>query len=274
MPELPEVETICRDLNKTVLLKTITGVKVNDPYIIKGLTAQAFTRQLIQAQVVAIYRRGKALVLSLSNNLHWVVQPMMTGQLVYFYPKESPRIVKETRLVINLSDKGVLIYNDQRRFGHLRLVKDVLSINYFKIIGPEPLTDSFHAGYLASALLKTKRPIKNVLLDHTVVAGIGNIYASEILFKSGINPERPADAIQPREIRLLYRHTVGILNKAIELRGSSMRNYRDGRGQKGEFNKVIQVYARAGEPCLKCEQPIKRIFQSGRSSFFCPMCQQ
>ncbi len=273
MPELPEVETICRDLQQTVLLKKISTVIVNDPLIIKGITPKVFVKELSGQTIQQIYRRGKALVLSLSNGFYWVVQPMMTGQMVCSYPSEKPAILKETRVLVTLSDGGMILYNDQRRFGHLRLVKDVLSINYFRVIGPEPLTNNFNSEYLAQALKNRQRPIKNVLLDHTVVAGIGNIYASEILFRAKIKPTRLAGQIKKNEIMPLYHETVKVLEEAIKLRGSSMRNYRDGRGQKGTFNTLIRVYAKEGEPCVICKKPIIKIVQAGRSTFYCKHCQ-
>lgn len=274
MPELPEVETIARDLNQTVLSKKITAVKVNDPYIIKGLNPKSFIGQIKGAVICGVYRRGKALVLTLSNQLFWVVQPMMTGQMVYVYPHEQPALLKETRLIVTLADGGTLLYNDQRRFGHLRLVRDINSIKYFKIIGPEPLTDDLTEDYLLSRIQASTRPIKNILLDHTVIAGIGNIYASEILFRTRISPLRCGSTIRKQDIVPLIKNIRAVLSEAIVHRGSSMRNYRDGRGQKGAFNKLIQVYARIGQACVVCQRPIIRVVQSGRSTFYCKHCQQ
>ncbi len=268
MPELPEVETIARDLNKAILRKTISSVEVIDPFVVKQDKSQFITR-LVKTRVEAVERRGKALALNLSSGDILVVQVMMTGQLVFNAPPE-----KHTRAVFCFSDKTHLLYNDQRRFGHLKVVANLSEVNYFNILGPEPLSPNFTAQYLHTRLRLSIRPIKNCLLDHTVVAGIGNIYACEILFRAGVSPKRQAKRISRLQAVAIYHHSVEVLNEAIKARGSSMRNYRDGAGQKGSFGNLVQVYGREGKPCVMCGQGIKRIIQSGRSTFYCVKCQQ
>ncbi len=268
MPELPEVETIACDLSKAILRKTISSVEVIDPFVVKQEKSQ-FIARLVKAKVEAVERRGKALVFNLSSGDILVVQVMMTGQLVFNALPE-----KHTRVVFCFSDKTHLLYNDQRRFGHLKVVANLSEVNYFNILGPEPLTPNFSAQYLHAKLRLSTRPIKNCLLDHTVVAGIGNIYACEILFRAGISPKRLAKRISRLQAVAIYHHSVEVLNEAIQARGSSMRNYRDGAGQKGGFGTLVQVYGREDQPCIKCKKTIKRITQSGRSSFFCPSCQK
>ena len=193
---------------------------------------------------------------------------MMTGQLVV-----DGQANAHTRLKFDLSTGQTLLYNDQRVFGQLRVVSDIQEIKYFRIIGPEPFDHAFDAAYMAGYLKKTKRPIKNILLDHTFVAGIGNIYACEILFRSGISPKRIGDKIKRNEIPIIRQQTIDVLNEAIRLRGSSMRNYVGGDGKKGQFNKRIEVYAREGNACVVCTAPVVRIIQAGRSTFYCMKCQ-
>ena len=268
MPELPEVETIRRDLERDILNKIIQSIHIPDGRVLREPSA-AFVRRLKGQTIKAINRRGKALLLTLSSGEHWVVQVMMTGQLVF-----NQAVSKHTRVYFEFNDGTILLYNDQRVFGQMRVVKDPDEIKYFRILGPEPFVHAFNDDYIAQYLKSTARPIKNVLLDHTFVAGVGNIYACEILFRCKITPERIAQKIRSSEIPLLRQETIAVLNEAIKARGSSMRNYVDGAGKKGTFNKLIRVYAREGEACLVCAKPIARMVQSGRSTFYCMKCQK
>ena len=274
MPELPEVETIKRDLAKYVLSQTIRSIKVIDARVIRYVTAAEFIRQLKGKRIEGIDRRGKAIILNLSSGLYFIVQPMMTGQVVHVEADKTPDVVKETKIIFRLSSGDTLLYNDQRLFGHLSLVKDLTTVKHFNAMGPEPLTKAFNPAQLAQALKKTQRAIKPLLLDHKFVAGIGNIYACEILHRAKINPKRCARDLKPGEIKVLHRQTIDVLEEAILSRGSSMRNYLDGKGQKGEFIKRIRVYAREGQPCLTCRKPIERIIQTQRSTFYCRHCQK
>lgn len=267
MPELPEVETIRRDLVKSIQGQRIVSVVVNDARVLRQ-PAKDFVNRLKGQKIEAVIRRGKALIFELESREFLVVQVMMTGQLVV-----NGTMDKHSHIVFNL-DKDQLLYNDQRVFGQLRVVKDLKEIKHFTILGPEPFDNAFNADYVGVYLNKTSRPIKSVLLDHIFVAGIGNIYASEILFQSKISPERLGRQIKKTEIPILLAKTREVLNHAIKLRGSSMRNYRDGAGQKGNFNKVIQVYARTNAPCNVCKAPIIRLVQAGRSTFYCKKCQK
>ncbi len=267
MPELPEVETIRRDLEKTIQGQRIISIDVKDDRVLRQPTKD-FVNRLKGQTIEAIRRRGKALVFVLSGGEFLVVQVMMTGQLVV-----NGQADKHSHIHFSL-DKTKLLYNDQRVFGQLRVVKDLKEIKHFSLLGPEPFEQGFNENYIGACLKKTSRPIKSVLLDHVFVAGIGNIYASEILFQSKINPTRAAQQIRKTEIPLLLKKTRDVLQHAIDLRGSSMRNYRDGAGQKGNFNKAIQVYARDNEPCTVCKTPIVRIVQAGRSTFYCKKCQR
>jgi len=167
-----------------------------------------------------------------------------------------------------------LNYNDQRLFGRLTLFEKLEDVKHFSILGPEPFDAAFNPSFMNEALKRRNVAIKTVLMDHTFVAGIGNIYASEILFRSGISPRRAARRLKFNEIKRLHEMTLEVLEEAITHRGSSMRNYRDGNGEKGTFNKLIKVYAREGENCERCWTPIVKIVQSGRSTFYCKKCQK
>ena len=187
-----------------------------------------FIRRLKGQVISKITRRGKAVIVHLASGEFLVVHLMMTGQLIANGPKD-----KHTRLTFVFSDGSRLLYNDQRRFGRIRLVESLSQIQHFNILGPEPFSQEFNPVYMRQAFRKTIRPIKNVLLDHTFVAGIGNIYACEILFRSRLSPKRQARRISFTEVKTIHRTIMEVLREAIVHRGSSMRNYRDGEGQKG-----------------------------------------
>jgi formamidopyrimidine-DNA glycosylase len=268
MPELPEVETIVRDLNKSIQSKIISDVIVHDAFLLRQKSAD-FIHRLKKQAVAKITRRGKAIIIHLDSGEFLVIQLMMTGQLVFDGMED-----KHTRIRFVFSDVSRLLYNDQRRFGQLRVVAKLEEINHFNILGPEPFSKEFTPHFMRAAFQKKTRPIKNFLLDHTFVAGIGNIYACEILFRSRISPKRQAGRITMAEANTIHRNIVGVLKEAITHRGSSMRNYRDGAGQKGKFNERLAVYAREGLRCPRCQKPILRITQAGRSTFYCGHCQK
>jgi len=264
MPELPEVETIRRDLAKFVLHERILSVQVRDKRILKGLKPGI----LIGKEIVEVQRRGKAVIFCLKPNGYWVVQPKMTGQLIYGQDNEK------SKLTFRLSNGAHLNYNDQRLFGKLTFVRELNEMDFLRTLGPEPLAEEFTGEWLAGRMKKRTTSIKAFLLNQNFVAGIGNIYASEILFRSGIKPQKQAGSLKMREIQTLHQQTIEVLAEAIKLRGTSMNTYLDASGQKGGFMKRIKVYGREHEPCPICQTPITRILQNGRSSFFCKRCQR
>ena len=273
MPELPEVETVKRDLAKSVLGQRIDAVRILDARVIRDIAPDQFKSRLKGRTIQDISRRGKAIICSLDQGYYLIVQLMMTGQLVYL--KALPDVLlKETKVIFTLSNGSHLIYNDQRLFGRLSLIQNLNDFKHFSLLGPEPFDQTFNPGYIRETFKRKSVAVKSVLLDHTFVAGIGNIYASEILFRSQVDPRRRALSLKMAEINRLHQITIEVLNEAIKWRGSSMRNYRDGQGQKGRFNERIKVYAREDEPCEACKKPITRIVQGGRSTFFCKKCQK
>ena len=268
MPELPEVETIVRDLNKSLRGKIISEGIVHDPFVLRQ-KPNDFIKRLKAQAVTTVTRRGKAVIVHLASGEFLVIQLMMTGQLVFNGPPD-----KHTRVKFVFSDGSCLLYNDQRRFGQLRVVSHLSEVKHFNILGPEPFSKEFTPALMRETFRKTSRPIKSVLLDHTFVAGIGNIYACEILFRSLLSPKRQARRISTAEAKTIHRYILEVLKEAIAHRGSSMRNYRDGAGKKGRFNERLAVYAREGLPCPRCQKPICRIVQAGRSTFYCGHCQK
>jgi formamidopyrimidine-DNA glycosylase len=270
MPELPEVETIARDLRRKILDQKIEDITVYDARVIRQ-PVKEFTRALKGRRFKKVSRRGKALILELDNGRYFVVQLMMTGQLI---DSARPRQDKVTKVSLRFSNGRYLHYNDQRLFGRLQVVDTLEQIPYFNKLGPEPLTNGFSPSWLAKKLKEKKVPIKALLMDHTFVAGIGNIYASEILFQSRINPKRPAHRLKKDEVSKLHAAARKVLTEAIRWRGTSMNNYRDANGEKGGFIRRIKVYGRENEDCSRCKTPLSKILQRGRSTFFCPRCQR
>ena len=268
MPELPEVETIVRDLHKTLRRKTFFDVNVHDAFVLRQ-KPDDFIQRIKGQGLKDITRRGKALILHLASGEFLIIQLMMTGQLI-----ANGQPDKHTRVTFKFSDGTKLLYNDQRRFGQLRVVAKLTDVKHFNILGPEPFAKEFTPAFMHEAFRKTIRPVKNVLLDHTFVAGIGNIYDCEILFRSRISPKRQARRISLAEAKTIHGTIIEVLKEAIIHRGSSMRNYRDASGQKGRFNEMLSVYARQGLPCPRCKKPVLRIVQAGRSTFYCGHCQK
>lgn len=272
MPELPEVETIRRDLEQTIKGLRILAVRVLDGRVIRNRRKRDFIKGIQGQTIVDVQRRGKALIFPLEPaGTFLVAQLMMTGQLVVTGRTEPE---KATKLIFTLSNQTHLHYNDFRLFGRLQIVRDLGEIKYFQILGPEPLSEAFHPGQFGPRLKRSRRPIKNVLLDHTAVAGIGNIYASEILFVSGIRPQRPACSLSPDEVGRVVTVTKKILRAAVKARGTSMSTYRDGAGREGRYIRHIRVYGRQGQPCPGCGTLIEKVVMGGRSTFFCPECQE
>ena len=275
MPELPEVETIKRDLQRTILGQTIVDVIFYDDRILNYPSPRLFIQNIKGKNFLEVSRRAKALIFTLSDASFLVIHLKMTGQLILDkVDLRAQKQLKETKVVFELSNGRFLHYNDQRLFGRLTLVKNLEEISFFKKLGPEPLNGIFSAQWLKENLKGRKAPIKTLLMNQNFLAGIGNIYASEILFRAGINPQRPAQKLTLGQIQSLHQTTQAVLKEAIRFRGTSMRNYRDASGERGKFMRRIKVYNRQGQPCLACGQPVRRLIQSGRSTFYCRSCQR
>ena len=272
MPELPEVETVVRDLIPLLTLKTIVkvevpGKKLRRPW--NPLWSQLLENQTIEK----VARRGKWIIISLRSNLQLLIHLGMTGQLCVFNQK-TPR-QSHVNLVFSL-DRGVeeLRFRDIRRFGSADLFLSQQALNEFfesRELGPEPF--NIPEDYWLTTLAKSSRNLKAFLLDQKNITGVGNIYADESLFKSGLNPSRKAESLSKKEALMLAKCIGEVLSCAIENRGSTIMNYVGGSGLMGGYQDEFQAYGRTGEPCRKCGQPIKKIVLAGRSTHFCPICQ-
>jgi formamidopyrimidine-DNA glycosylase len=229
-----------------------------------------FKRGLLGKRIVGLRRRGKALLFSLDSCELLVIRLGMTGQItVTLEPTGMPD--KHTYLILTLENGARVLLRDVRQFGQVFLIplneiEDVLQM------GPEPLHDGFHLSHLQQLLNSTMR-IKTLLMDQRKVAGIGNIYSDEILFTAGISPLRVARSLSSHEMKRLYHAIRKVLREGIRKRGSTIRDFRDGLGKPGRYQHYFRVYQRVGQACVTCKTPIERVRLGGRSSHFCPTCQ-
>ncbi|MFT5386926.1 MAG: formamidopyrimidine-DNA glycosylase [Lysobacterales bacterium] len=274
MPELPEVETVVRDLQKILPGLAIEDVSIYDNRIIHTINDKQFIKTLKGKVFKSVTRRAKGIIITFETGDYLFIHLKMTGQLIYGEDLRLKQNLKETKVVLQLSDKKFLNYNDQRLFGWLIYTKDLSEIGYLNNVGPEPFDDVVTGDWFKEKVRSRKVPIKVLLLNQEFIAGVGNIYASEILYKAKINPRKRSFRLTKKECLSLRDTTVDILKEAILCRGTSFRNYRDSSGREGTFLKSIKVYNNAGKECAECKDTIQRIFQSGRSTFFCNTCQK
>jgi formamidopyrimidine-DNA glycosylase len=270
MPELPEVETVRRSLEPFLVGQTVLQVEVREPRLRRTLVPE-FAQTLTGRTIRAIDRRGKYLHFRLDDQKVWLVHLGMTGQLVVEAHAALPLLHDHVRVA--LSSGQHLRYNDPRRFG-LMVIGTAEEIDAVTMLGCEPLGRNFTTRYLLERTTGTKRTIKDVLMDQRVVAGVGNIYASELLFRAGVHPDRIATTLDQSAVDRVVKATKAVLREAIHHRGSSISDYRDGEGKEGEFQQRFRVYDRDGELCRVCRTAICRKTRGGRSSFFCPNCQR
>jgi len=285
MPELPEVETIRRELAAELPGRTIRAVRVHHDDLILGGTSTRRFRDAVQGRVFGRPgRRAKFLLLPLHDDADGAdreaftvlvrVQLRMTGRFWLDEGRPDPTEFRHPGIELDLDDGRTLFYDDVRRLGGF----DVLTPDAWRAVderlGPEPLERTFTAAALTARLAPSRAPIKNALLDQGRIAGLGNIYASEALHRARIDPRRGASTIVGDEAAALHRAIRGVLREALEGAGTTLRNYRAVNGRSGSFQTRLRVYGRAGEPCRRCRATVRRIVQAGRSTFFCERCQR
>lgn len=286
MPELPEVETIRQGLEKKIVGLTIEGVHT--------LNRNSFnfdSQKVIGQKVLNIWRRAKMLGVNLSGGKTLVFHLKMTGQLVYIdgkerliggHPTSDMRDVmpsKSTVLIFEFSDESKLFFNDQRRFGWIKLFKtqEVEANNFEKLgnLGPEPFSKEFTWLSLKEHLFKhLKTPVKVAIMNQSVIAGIGNIYASESLFLAKIDPRRLVKTLSDEELKKLHETVIESLALSLKYGGSTLSHYVNVEGNKGSYLTFANVYNREGQPCLGCKGVVVKISQAGRGTYFCPECQK
>jgi formamidopyrimidine-DNA glycosylase len=273
MPELPEVETIRRSLRPRIVGKRISAVEVRESRLRRPVPRN-LSHRLVGRRIEDVERRAKYLLLRLTGGECVLVHFGMSGSLILHSIPAAP--VRHDHVRIRLSDGSEMVLNDPRRFGLLKVVAsaNLASTPELRALGTDPLDDEFTPEYLRSRLRESRRAVKNLLLDQTALAGLGNIYSNEALFRARIRPTRRAHRVRTSEIPALREAIRVVLREAVELGGSSIADYRDGEGRPGYFQLRLRVYDRAGEPCTECATRIRRIEQAGRSSFYCPACQR
>lgn len=286
MPELPEVETVRRGLAELIVGKVVTRASHDTPKSFPN-AAKDVEMFLIDAMITDVRRRAKVLIIDLNNEYSLLVHLKMTGQLVYVgdvrfgagHPSDS--LVNNlpdtsTRVTLEFTDGSKLFFNDQRKFGWIRLLPtiEIPNIDFMKKVGPEPLEADFTADQFAERFKRRARTnIKAALLDQTVVAGVGNIYADESLWGAKIHPQRLVSSIKPAEFKKLYEELRAVMNLAIEKGGSSNHTYVNAQGKKGSYMDFARAFRREGQPCPRCGTTIEKLRVAGRGTHICPHCQ-
>jgi formamidopyrimidine-DNA glycosylase len=287
MPELPEVETVRKGLSELLPGLTVKSVEFDWPKSFPNAKNDT-NKFLVGASIVQVRRRGKVLIIDLSTDYSLIIHLKMTGQLVFRsdstvfgagHPSKSllgELPDKSTRVIFGI-DGAKLFFNDQRKFGWVRLVPTIEldNIDFFKKLGPEPLAEDFTAEKFKERL--RRRPnsrIKPALMDQTVIAGVGNIYADEALWGAKINPEERVSDVSDAKLNKLYEELIYVLKLSIEKGGSTDKNYVDAKGKKGSYLQFARVFRRENLPCPRCGTSIKKIRVAGRGTHFCSNCQK
>jgi len=272
MPELPEVETIVNDLRPTIEGRRFTNVSIYCPEMVHQSSVAELKRRLPGQVIKEIARRGKYLIFRLASGEALILHLRMTGSLL-LKRKGEPRTASSPyiRAVFGLDNGMELLFTDRRKLGTISLVKDESELN--SKLGPEPLEPGFTAEVLAERLSTHKAPIKAVLCDQEVIAGIGNMYADEALFFASIHPLRAANSLTQEEIKRLHRAIQKVLTKAIGNGGATISDYRRPTGEKGSQQYDFYAAHRGGQTCKVCATPIERITVRNRGTYFCPKCQ-
>jgi formamidopyrimidine-DNA glycosylase len=288
MPELPEVETICRQLEPEIEGRRIEQLEIQDPRWCRPAPPAELEKAVAGRMIKSLGRRGKYLLLALDGEKTLVMHLRMTGNLVLgegedrLDPSEGMRLYESERSTSErhlrarflLDDGRELWFTDPRRFGEARLLEDNELDGYFASrLGIEPLSNAFTPAALGEIAAGRTAPLKSFLLDQKGIAGVGNIYADEALFRARLHPLSPAGSMAPEHLEALRDAVVAALEAGIDGGGASIDDYRDGRGERGRMQDEFLVHTREGEPCPRCDGTIERIVVAGRSTYFCPACQ-
>lgn len=273
MPELPEVETVRRGLAPVLEGRTVDRVEIADPRLTRPHDPRAVAAELEGERVALVDRRGKYLIVRFESGRALLVHLRMTGSFLHGRAGELPAD-PHRRAVVSLDDGSDVAYRDVRRFGTwLLLEPDEVDAYVDERVGREPLADAYKAKHLAERLEGRKAPIKAAILDQRTVAGVGNIYADEALWRARIHPLKPAHELDPHEVSALYRAIREALRAGIRRQGSTLRDYRRPDGGEGGAQHEFRVYGRGGEPCERCGTPVDKIRVAGRGTWYCPSCQ-
>jgi formamidopyrimidine-DNA glycosylase len=274
VPELPETETIARDLDASVTRHRVTSATVTRPDVLREVTAPQFVARVAGRVITRCWRRAKLVVLDLDSGDHIVVQPRFTGALLIDAGALPESERHYSTLALTLDDGRVLHYRDIRRLGTVALMGSERFNEYSGALGEEPLDPALTAERLSVLLRGSRQAVKKLLMDQRVVVGIGNIYANEALWRAGIDPSRESRSLSSEDAAALHEAIVSVLTESIAARGTSFRDYRDASGDKGGFVERLAVYGRGGAPCARCGAKLIATHAiDGRSTVFCARCQ-
>jgi formamidopyrimidine-DNA glycosylase len=274
MPELPETETIARDLDRAISGEIIEGVSITRPDVLREVSPRQLARRVKGARIERSWRRAKLVVVDLSTGDRLLVQPRFTGALIVDDGSLDKSVLTYSTVRFALPLGRALHYCDVRRLGTVSLMDDARFVEYTDELGIEPLDRSFGPAQLSGVVRGSAQAIKKVLMDQRKIAGIGNIYANEALWRARVDPSRAARSLSAREVTALHEAIVSVLTEAIAARGTSFRDYRDARGERGGFSERLQAYGREGTPCPRCgARLIGTHAIDGRSTTFCARCQ-
>lgn len=275
MPELPETETIARDLDGELRGRRITGVEVTRPDVLREVDAHELRDRVTERAVARAWRRAKLVVIDLDTGDRLVVQPRFTGALLLDDGNLPPAERQYSTMAFALDDGRHLHYRDIRRLGTVSLMDPARWTEYEGGLGIEPLDPAFTGAHLSGLLRGSRQAVKKVLMDQRLVVGIGNIYANEALWRAGIDPSREARRVTPSEADRLHDAITSVLEESIAARGTSFRDYRDARGERGSFVEQLAAYGRGGEPCERCGARLVETHEiDGRSTVLCAHCQR
>jgi formamidopyrimidine-DNA glycosylase len=280
VPELPETETIARDLDAALRGAVIEGVTIARGDVLRDATPSELTREILGATITGVHRRAKSIVLDCANSAsdpatssghHLVVTPRFTGALLLTAPTDD----RYTCLRFSLADGRTLRYHDIRRLGTVALHDATRHAAWQAALGPEPLDPAFDAEAFWASIRRSRQAIKTVLMDQRKLAGVGNIYANEALWRAGIRPTRAARALRRGEVDALLMALRAVLTESIALRGTTFRDFQDAYGARGGFAEHLAVYGRADAPCQRCATALRATQKlAGRQTVWCPTCQR
>ncbi|HEU4749040.1 MAG TPA: bifunctional DNA-formamidopyrimidine glycosylase/DNA-(apurinic or apyrimidinic site) lyase [Gemmatimonadaceae bacterium] len=274
MPELPETETIARDLDAAIRGRRVVAVTVRKADVLREVKPRAFAKKLRDARILRAWRRAKLVVTDLDTGDHLVVQPRFTGALLIDDGSLAPEHLRYSTLRMDLDDGRSLHYADVRRLGTVALMSSSRFTEYSAGLGIEPLDRTFTAAHLSGVLRAATQPVKRLLMEQRKIAGIGNIYANEALWRARIDPSRAAMRLSVEETMVLRDSIVAVLSEAIAARGTSFRDYRDASGNPGTFVGKLAVYGRGGLPCHRCGARLVSTHAiDGRATTLCVRCQ-
>jgi formamidopyrimidine-DNA glycosylase len=275
VPELPETETISRDLHREITGRRVTGVTVTKADVLRESSAAELAERVVGKAIVRAWRRAKLVVLDLDSGDRIVVQPRFTGALLLSAGPLPDHEAPYSTLRFALDDGRDLHYRDIRRLGTVALMSPARFEEYSSRLGVEPLDPAFTASHLSGILRGSRQAVKKVLMDQRVLVGVGNIYANEACWRAGVDPSRAARTVSAEESAALHAAIVGVLTESIAARGTSFRDYRDASGGRGDCERSLAVYGRAGEPCPRCGARLVETHAiDGRSTVLCARCQR